>query len=426
MAVIASGCDTPPASTSARAEAPSTPAVPQVVTVSPERADLRRYTREPGQIDAFETTAMHAKLAGYVQSLSVDIGDRITKGQVLAELFAPEVEAERDQKKALVEQAKAEHHQAESAVEVAEAAVTSAQSSVTEARASIRRTEADVARWQSEYDRIDQLVRERATTSMLLDETRSKLESSRASQDEVRARLTSAESALVESRAELDKARSDVKAAQAHIAVAEADARRAEALADYARILAPFDGVVIEREVDTGHLTVPGGSSDPLFVVARTDKVRIAVGVPEVDAPLIDPGDPAEVQLQALDGRVFTGAVSRISWALDPTTRTLLAEIDLDNPDGLLRPGLYAYSSILAAERTDVLTIPLSALVRDGGKTFCVSVSNGQAHRQEVVTGLSDGQRIEIVSGLQPDDTIVLTNADTLTDGQPVAPEPGK
>jgi RND family efflux transporter MFP subunit len=160
------------------------------------------------------------------------------------------------------------------------------------------------------------------------------------------------------------------------------------------------------------------------------DRVRISVGVPEVDAPLIDPGDPAEVRLQALDGRVFPARVSRLSWALDPSTRTLRAEIDLENPDGRLRPGLYAYVAILADERTAAPSLPASAVLRDGGKAYCVVVSGGQAHRREVVTGLADGRRVEVLSGLEGGEAVVEKNADTLADGQPVeaaaAPEAKK
>jgi RND family efflux transporter MFP subunit len=424
LAAIAPGCSADPSGTPARAEAKDEPAAPRVVTVTPERADVRRVAREPGQIEAFETTAIHAKVAGYIRRLAVDIGDRIEAGQVLAELDVPELEAEVSQKRAAVEQEEAGRQQADSAVEVAEAAVASEEAGVEEAKASIRRAEADVSRWQAEYDRIAQLTREQAISGTLLDETRSKLESALAARDEAHARVRSGEAAATEARAGLDKARADVLAARARVAVAEADARRVEALFGYAKVVAPFEGAVTARNVDTGHLTVPGGSADPLFVVARTDRVRISVGVPEADAPLIDRGDRAEVRLQVLGGRVFEGTVTRTSWALDPTTRTLRAEIDLENPEGVLRPGLYAYATIIAAERPGALTVPTTAVVRDGARTYLVVVADGRAHRRDVELGLDDGRLVEIASGLREGETVVRAEAGGLAEDQPVVAEP--
>jgi multidrug efflux pump subunit AcrA (membrane-fusion protein) len=423
-ATALSGCSVDPVTAPVRAAQAGQPTATRVATVAPERATIRLTTDEPGQLEAFETTAIHAKIAGYVQSLAVDIGDPIKAGQVLAELEVPELIAELEQKRAMIEQARAEQRQAESAVEVAQAAVASAEARVTEVQAAIRRTDADAARWQAEYNRIDQLVRERAITDTLRDETRSKLESAQAGRDEVAAQVRSAEAELAQVGAELDKARSDVAAAAARVAVAEADARRAEAMAGYTKILAPYDGVVTRRHVDTGHLTVPGGASDPLFVVARIDRVRVAVGVPEASAPLVDVGDHAEVRLQALDGRVFEGQVARISWALDQETRTLRAEVDLENPDGTLRPGLYAYATIVTEEHSDVLTVPAAAIVRDEGKAYCVVVEGDRSQRREVRLGLSDGTRVEVLSGLEGDEAIVASNADALANGQAVRLDP--
>ena len=291
-----------------------------------------------------------------MRSLAVDIGDKVKKGQVLAELDVPEVEAELQQKRALVEQAEADRKQAEAAVRVAEAAVASAKAKGTEVQAGIRRTEADVARWQAEFGRIEQLVRESAVTRSLLDETRSKQSAAQAARDEVRAQVTSAEAAQVQAVAEADKARADVVSAAARVEVAKAEVRRVEAMVRYTKIEAPFDGVVTRRNFDTGHLTMPGASGDPLFVVARSDVVTVSVGVPEADAPLVGVGDAAEVRLQVLDGRTFEGKVTRTSWSLDPATRTLRAEIDLPNTDDALLPGLYAYATIIGEEHADALT----------------------------------------------------------------------
>lgn len=420
LALLGSGCGKPGGEVVARAGTTSVEPITKVVTVIPERATLRRTSEQPGQIEAAETTPIHAKLAGYVRTVSVDIGDRVKTGQVLAELWVPEVEAESKQKQAMMEQARAEKAQAEATVEVARAGVASAEAKVKEIQAGIRRSLADVARWRSEFTRIEQLVRERAQTASLLDETRNKLSAAEATAEEVQARVKSAEAALAESKALLDKARSDVQTAMAHIDVARFDAERAEAMVSYLKIAAPYDGVVIRRNVDTGHLSTPGPTGDPLFVVARFDIVTISVGVPEAEAPFVNPGDPAHVRLLALDSKIFEGKVTRTAWALDPTTRTLLTEIDLPNLDDALRPGLYAYATIIAEEHADALTLPATAIFKDGGTSFCVTVDQGRARRKEIKVGLSDGKRTEVLSGLKEGESVVEANAGSLNDGQPV------
>jgi len=181
---------------------------------------------------------------------------------------------------------------------------------------------------------------------------------------------------------------------------------------------------VILRKVDTGQLTTPGNTGTPLFVVARSDIVTISVGVPETVAPFVNVGDPAKVRLTAIDGKTFEGKVTRTAWALDSATRTLLAEIDLPSADDVLRPGLYAYATIVAEEHANVLTVPATAIVKDSGKTYCVAVVDGRARRKEVQIGLSEGKRTEVVSGLDERDKVVEANAGSIADGQEVEPIP--
>jgi RND family efflux transporter MFP subunit len=424
LAAVSPGCG--PAIGSAPAQTAGKAPVARVNVVRPERGTIRRTTEQPGQIEAAETTEIHAKIAGYVKGVAVDIGDAVKGGQTLAELHVPEMEAELAQKRALVDQAESEQAQAEAAVAESRAGITSAEAKLTEVKAAIRRTEADVARWQAEFARIAQLVRESAVTGSLRDETQSKLEAAQAARDEVTAQVRSAEAAVAESRAHLVKAEADVKAAASRVEVAEAEARRVESLLGYARIDAPFDGVITRRGIDTGHLTVPGGQDDPLFVLERVDHVTVSVGVPEADAPLVGRGDTAVIRLPTLGGRAYEGKVTRTSYSLDAATRTLRAEIDLPNPDDLLRPGLYAYTSIVAEEHTDALTLPAAAVFRDGGKAYCVVVADGRARRREIQTGLGDASRVEVASGLDGRELIVAARADTVAAGQPVEPVEAK
>jgi HlyD family secretion protein len=407
--------------TAVKADHTTGPGVTRVEVVKPGRAIIRRSTEEPGQIEAYEVTPMYAKVSGYVQKWNVDIGAKVAKGQVLALLSVPELDAEAERKMATVEESEAKLAQAKAAQDVAQANLVSARAKLTEVQAGIKRADADLVRWQAEFKRVEQLFNERAQTGSLLDETQSKLRSSESARDEVYAQVKTAEAVVLQGQAMLDKARSDVTTATVTIKVARFDAQGAQALRGYATIVAPYDGVITRRNVDVGDLTTPGTQGQPLFVVARDDVVRITVSVPEMYATEVDPGDRVLVRLQALSGRDFEGKVTRTSWTLDAKNRTLRTEIDVPNPKGTLRPGLYAYATVVVEEHADALTVPTSALVRQDSQTYCVVVANGKAVRKPVTLGLEDGTRAEILSGLQGDETIVKAYASSLSDGQSVA-----
>ena len=416
IVVAASGCEQGPEKKPDHQTLPMT----QVEVVKPARHTVQRTVGEPGQLQAYETTPIHANIAGYVKNWTVNIGSEIKKGQVLAELYVPEIEADLQEKRAAVVQAQAKKAQAEAAVKVAQAAVASAVARATEVQAGVKRTEADLTRWQQEYRRIEQLFNERAQTGTLLDETRSKLHSADASADEVRAKVKSADAALSEAQAELEKARSDVVAASANIDVATAWVRHAEAMLGYTKIVAPYNGIITRRNVDTGQLTRPGSDAPPLFVVARTDVVTIVIDLPEMYATDVNAGDGALVKLQALNGRTVNGKVTRTAWALDPRTRTIRTEIDIPNPGGKLRPGLYAYATVIVEEHKDATTIPATAVIQEKDKAFCVVVADGKALRKPIELGLTDGTRTEVVSGLGGSELVVKANAASLIDGQAV------
>jgi RND family efflux transporter MFP subunit len=392
----------------------------RVEVVKPERHTVQRTVGEPGEIEAYETTPIYAKIAGYLHKVNVDIGSEVKKGQVLAELFVPEFEADLTEKRAAVTQAVAKRAQAEAMVKVAEAAVSSAEARVTEVQAGIKRADSDLTRWQQEYHRVEQLFNERAQTGSLLDETHNKLQSAEAARDEVRAKIKSAEAALNEARSGLEKARSDVVSAAASIEVAKSEATHAQAMLGYARIEAPFDGIITRRNVDTGHLTKPGTDAPPLFIAARSAVVTITVDIPETAAADIKPGDRALIKLQAQKGRTVEGKVTRTAWALDPKTRTIRAEIDIPNPSFNLRPGLYVWATIVVEEHPNVLTLPTSAVVKDKDQSHCVVIADGKAARRRIEVGLNDGTRTEVISGLQGVESVVKANAASLRDGQPI------
>jgi RND family efflux transporter MFP subunit len=403
---------------------PSTAAALDRVTAgTPQRKTLTLYTSQPGRIEAFEQTPLFPKLAGYVQSVLVDIGDRVETGQVLIELSIPELHDEREQKAALVAQAEAEVTQAEAALEAARAAEVTAGAGVRQAEAGIGRAEGEYERWKSEYERIKELAAQGSVTTKLVDETLNQFRSADAARNEAEANVESAKAALHGERANIAKAQADVTAAEARERVAQADLTKTQTMLGYAQIKAPFDGVVTQRGVDTGHYVHPanGSASRPLLVVARTDQVRIFVDVPEMEAALVDAGetgDSAIVRVQSLREGQFEGQVTRTSWALDRANRSLRTEIDLPNADGLLRPGMYATVTILLEQREDALALPITAIIHNGAETYCCAVASGKIDHRPVTLGLRSGDEVEIISGLHDNDTVVLARADSLQQGQ--------
>jgi RND family efflux transporter MFP subunit len=414
------GCDAgppPPA-----AQPPGEAQAARVTAGKSQRKSLQRTTVQPSRIEAFEETPLYPKINGYVEELLVDIGDRVRKDDVLLKLWVPEMKDDLRQKEALLRQAEAEVRQAAAAVRASEAAVLTAVARVREVEAGIERAEAEYQKWKAEYSRVSELATGGSVTKKLVTETASQLGAADAARQEAKARVDSAEAALNQSRSNVDSAKADEGAAAARQGVAEANLARAKTLLAYADIRAPYDGIVTRRHAVTGDYVQPatGGDSQPLLVVCRADVVRTFVDVPELEAAMVDKGDAALVTLQALGGMEVVGKVTRTSWDLEPTNRSLRVEIDLPNEDLLLRPGMYALSSILLGERTDVLTLPVTAVVREGKETFCCLVIEGHIQRTPIELGLRSGKEVEVVSGLKGDETVVLLRPESFKEGEAV------
>jgi len=430
--LLSSGCDNAAHGQKDRASA-SDDAKVRVTPIQPVRKTLTRYCEQPGQVAALEETPIFAKVSGYVRRVHVDIGDKVKgpvyennalkqPGDLLLEIEVPELDKELAQKEAVVEQSRAEIKQSAAAVKVAEAMRDSAQAAVDEATATVERMEADYERWKSELARMTDLASRQAVTDKLVDETQSKFRAADATRKEVSAKIESAKAHRSESEALIVKAQADAEASAAKLSVAEADRDRAATLQKFAEIRAPFDGVVAERNVDTGHLVNVGSSAkEALLVVVRPEIVRVFVDVPEVDAVHIVKDAEAIIQLPSLPAPGFEGTVTRTTWVLNQTTRTLRTEIDVPNDDGRLRPGMYAHARLKVAERPDALVLPKSALMTSGGQTSCWRIeSDGTLRRQILQTGLESGGQYEIVSGLTGDEQIIGVNASAFREGQQV------
>ena len=198
--------------------------------------------------------------------------------------------------------------------------------------------------------------------------------------------------------------------------MASSEQKRLEALVGYLTLTAPFDGIIVVRNANTGDFALPSSGdpsarplspdqspdrSAPIFVVDRIDVVRIFVDIPEDDADFVQKGTKATVLARAYRSEEIPATVTRTSWALNVTSRTLRAEIDLPNPEGKLLPGMYAYGKVVI-ERPGVRSLPLDALVYSGEQTFCWIYEDGHAVRTEIRTGVSDGDWIEVTNRRVP------------------------
>jgi HlyD family secretion protein len=415
-----------------------------VKTVRPQRETLHRVIEQPGQIEGFERTSLYAKIPGFVRKYHFDIGDHVRQGQILAELWVPEVVEDLHQKEATVGEDEAVIVQAKELLRVADAKISQAGANVRWSEATRIKAEATRTWWKSEQKRVTRLLGRGASPPEEMEQADERYETAEAAVTETIAAVASSRAALSESKAERDMAAADVRVAEARLKVAQADRARAAAILGYSRIEAPYDGVVSRRFIDTGaYVQAPAGSKDnatPLFEVVRTDLVRIFVDVPEADAPSVRNGGPGRVQVQALGDREFLGRVARTSWLLDSRTRTLRTEIDLPNPEGRLRPGMYA-TARLPVERPHALTLPASAVFHQDDGDWVVRVDGSRAIWTPVRLALRAGQRVEVVrqqtrlsraqdeAGTWEDfdgsSTIVIDSPSALVDGQEVQTQAG-
>jgi HlyD family secretion protein len=427
---------------------------PAVKVVHAQPRTVTRTVGQPGVIEAYERTALYAKVSGFVEKWNVDIGDRVKKGATLVELTAPELVAQHQQMQSQVELDRAMVDQSHKLDLVAQRNITAATETVAQARADVKRYEADVERWDSEVKRLTSLVAEKVVDQQVLDETQRQLKSSQAALEAARAAVKTRDAERLAANATQERTTVDIGVAGARVQVASAEERRLAALVGYLTITAPYDGVVMARNVNAGDFVLPAtgdptqGSaslgvspsrSTPLYVLNRVDPVLFVVGVPEADAAYVAAGTKARVRVPSLAGRELTAQVTRTSWALNSTSRTLMAQIDLPNPKAVFLPGMYAYGSVLI-ERPDVRALPASAITQIGNQTCCYLVVDGKAVRTPVQTGVSDGSWVEVTGKLAQSagsseeawvafdgaEAVIDGDLSGISDGEPVKVDPGE
>jgi len=228
------------------------------------------------------------------------------------------------------------------------------------------------------------------------------------------------------SQQEVDTKVSDMLAKRAMLAAAQANVVRLAQLVSYEKVLAPFDGVVTARNVDIGALVNAGGAAGTpatgeLFHVAKTSTLRVYVNVPQDDAPYAQSGTPVYLTVQQFPGKHFVGSVVRNAGAMDPSSRTLRVEVDVDNHEGLLLPGAYAQVHLLLKSNTAALDVPVSTLLfRPNGVDIAVVDSHDKVALKTVHIGRDFGTHLEIISGLAATDRVINNPGDSISAGQPV------
>ena len=354
--------------------------VPMVQVAVAKREDGPVTFTLPGTVSAFDQATLFARATGFVAERRVDIGSRVKKGDLLVRIAAPDLDQQLAQANAMLVQNQAALQQANAQVQQAKSNVDLA--NVTNGRTS-------------------QLAGQGWETRQNADNTRLGLDGSRAS---------------------LGAAQAAVQAAQANLAAQYANVQRLQQLTAYENVTAPFDGVITSRSVDTGDLVSDGnGSGNTLFTLVRDDMVRVQVSVPQSGAIGISDGLQARVHVAELPGRVFTGKVARSAVALAAASRTMQAEVDVPNPEGVLRPGLYVTVEIGIPRSAPGIVVPSEAIVFNGqGLRVAVVKDDNTLAFQDVTIYRDFGASVELRGGLRGGERVALSPPAGLEDGAKV------
>ena len=321
---------------------PRTAAV-NVQTAQPKRGPIARKITLPAEVAPYQQATLYAKVAGYLKSISVDKGDVVKQGDLLAEIEVPELLADK----------------AKFAAEVQVA-------------------EIDYKRVQNAQKKAPDLV-----VPQTVDDAKAKFDVARANQE------------------------------------------GNDTLLSFTKITAPFSGVITKRLVDPGAF-IPAATSGSaaqtaaLLTVMDFDTVRVQVAIPEPEVPFIKEGLPVTVTLAELKGKKFDASVTRYSHALDDSTKTMLAEIEIANEKHELRPGMYATAVIAVEKKDNALLIPAEALVVEKVRNSVFTIVDKKAKKVPVKVGFTDGGSVEILEGLLPDKAVITVGKQNLNDGQPV------
>jgi RND family efflux transporter MFP subunit len=337
-----------------------------------ERGPLVNSVDLSGEFRAFQQIDVHAKVAGYIRKIYVDVGDQVKEGQVLAVLEVPELNAE---------------------VTGAKADIRRSQDAIRRAQSEIERNQSAYRAYHAAYTRLKQASQDRP--GLIAEQ---ELDDSLAKDQGAEAQVDSSRAALAE--------------AQNQLSSAEANLQRLAAMEAYSNITAPFAGVVTKRYADTGSLIQAGTTSEtqsmPVVQLAEWSKLRLVVPVPESAVPGLRLGTVVRVHVSALH-QDFDGEVARFADALNEETRTMHTEIDVKNPQGTLKEGMYAEVKLVLQEVKSALSVPIQAVQRNSAGASVLRVdAQGRIEERKVGLGEETSDRVEVLSGLLEGDRVVI------------------
>ncbi len=360
-------------------EAPATH--PVVTLIHPSQGEPTSELILPGNIEPLYSASLYARVDGYLDHRNVDIGARVTSGQVLAVISSPELDHQLLQARATLAQSEASLQQAKAALEQAKA-------------------NAELTRLTKERDL--PLGEQHAISQQIVDGA------------------VQSHNARV---ADVSAATANIEAAEANVAANRSNVSRLQQMQSFETIVAPFDGVITERNVERGDLVSTGNvnAGKPLFGIAQSGTLRIQIDVPQSEAVNIRDGQKASINVKERLGRVYTGRVVRSAGALNNAARTMLTEVQLDNRDGSLLPGMYAQVSFTLAQQRTSLIIPTSSLVVNASGMRVVTVDDSHTvHFLPVAIGKDMGTRVQVLRGLSGSESLVASPSDLLSEGQHV------
>jgi HlyD family secretion protein len=401
----------------------------------PVQGGLDREIRQPCSLEAFETVAIFSSLAGVLKAQTVDIGSPVKKGDILAQIDVPFLNLEIDQAKAAVEQARARFEVEESNVVLARAELEASKGLIHQRQAELLAAKSNLQYRAKQLDRFKQLAAAKAVETELVNQETNRLEAAKAQETSAKGALAAAESGLLAKEAKIKQVAAELNSARAGVRIAEAALAKVKLKEDYAISRAPFDGVITQRNFNVGSYIRSGDqATKPLLVLQRMDVMRAVVNVPGNDVPMAKVGTPVTIRVGSL-GKEFHGRISRVAASLSGASGTMRAEIDLPNPGGVLLSGMYGEASIVLEKSGPVfLRLPRSCLVRpdllskDGSITrnSVYVVRDGKARLVDITTGKSSNSEVDVLSGLEPSDQVVVDPGAFTKNDIPVRVEPKK
>ncbi len=361
---------------------------PATASVAPvTRGDLSSTLTVAGEFQPYQEVDLHAKVSGYIRRINVDIGDRVRVGQVIATLEVPELNAQ---------------------VAGSEAEVRHSQSEIVRAQSGVALAQANYAALHAAYTRLADAAKQRPglVAQQELDDARAK------DQD---------------AEAKIDAAKAELESTQQQLGISKADRQRVTALQDYSVVTAPFSGVITMRYADVGSLIQAGTTSNtqsmPVVKLAQSDLLRLRMPVPEEDVPFIKTGGDVQIKLQST-GRLISGKIVRFTRELATSTRTMLAEVDVPNPDLTLSSGMTAETNIVLQAQNSVLTVPSGAVLKEDGRPFVLVVnSDNTVQKAPVVVGIQGPERVQITEGLSEHQLVIVSGQSNYQPGQMVRPK---